>query len=184
MFRALLAALVLLPASLAAQDGNAVFKIGVVDVVGAVEGSDAGQTAATQWNDRANERGSELQSKQDQLRGAQARLQAEGSAMSESAVLQLNRDIERMTTDLNRMNEDIQIELDQYRQELLLPVAQRVDETIQLYAKENSFSLILDISNPDVGLAFATDAANITENIIELMNTSEEPPPGDKPPPI
>ena len=104
--------------------------------------------------------------------------------MSESAVLQLNRDIERMTTDLNRMNEDIQIELDQYRQELLLPVAQRVDETIQLYAKENSFSLILDISNPDVGLAFATDAANITENIIELMNTSEEPPPGDKPPPI
>ena len=57
MVRAFLAALLLLPVSLQAQDATAVFKIGVVDLAGAVEGSDAGQAAAAQWNERANERG-------------------------------------------------------------------------------------------------------------------------------
>ena len=184
MVRAFLAALLLLPVSLQAQNATAVFQIGVVDLAGAVEGSDAGQAAAAQWNERANERGSDLQAKQDQVRGAEARLQAEGTGMSEVAIQQLSRDIERMTTDLNRMNEDIQIELDGYRQELLLPIAQKVDETIRQYAQENGFLLVLDVSNPDVGLAFANDAANITENIIELMNVVEEPPPGDPPPPV
>lgn len=183
MVRGLLAVLLLLPASLQAQDSANNFKVAVVNVVGAVEGSDAGQAAAIQWNERANERGSELQSKQDELRGAQARLQTDGSGMTESAILVLNRDIERITTDLNRMNEDIQIELDEYRQLLLLPVAQRVDETIQKYAKDNAVSLVLDVSNPDVGLAFANEAANVTEDIIELMNTDVPPPPGDAPPP-
>ena len=130
-----------------------------------------------------NERGTEVQSKREELAAAQQEAQNPDPGTSEAVRLQLNRAVERLTTDLNRLTEDIDLELNAFRQELIFPISQKVNEAIQAYATEQGFTLIIDSSVPQGGLLFVQDVADITTEIIRRVDASmaETPPPGPEP---
>ncbi len=178
----LIGTLVMSPVTL---DAQSVSKIGVINLAQAVETSAEGRKAAEQWTTRMTERTAEVQAKQQELVTSQQKAQTPAPETSEAELLQLSREVERLTTDLNRLNEDIELELNALRQELLIPITAKVDQAIAAYAQENGFTLIIDSSNPQSGLIYIQDVADITTEIIRRVDamSAEPPPPGPGPGP-
>ena len=178
----LIGTLVMSPVTL---DAQSVSKIGVINLAQAVETTAEGRKAAEQWTTRMTERTVEIQAKQQELVASQQKAQTPPPETSEAELLQLSRAVERLTTDLNRMNEDIDLELNALRQELLIPITAKVDLAIAAYAQENGFTLIIDSSNPQSGLIYIQDVADITTEIIRRVDamSAEPPPPGPGPGP-
>ena len=166
-------------------DAQSVSKIGVINLAQAVETSAEGRKAAEQWTARMTERTVEVQAKQQELVASQQKAQTPAPEASEAELLQLSREVERLTTDLNRLNEDIDLELNALRQELLIPITAKVDQAIATYAEENGFTLIIDSSNPQSGLIYIQDVADITTEIIRRVDAMSvaPPPPGPGPGP-
>ena len=169
------------PVTLKAQ----VSKIGVINLAQAVETSAEGRKAAEQWTARMTERTAELQAMQQELVAAQQQVQTPEPGASEAQLLQLNRAVERLTTDMTRLNEDVDLELNALRQELLIPITAKVDQAIAAYAQENGFTVIIDSSNPQSSLIFIQEIADITTEIIRRVDamSAEAPPPGPGPGP-
>jgi outer membrane protein len=85
---------------------------------------------------------------------------------------------------LNRDTDDARAELDQEEQKTMGQLFSRVQVVIDKYAKENGFTLILDISSPQTPVLYRSEAIDITKDIVELYDKSAPsaasaiPPPG------
>src|SRR5687768_9546611 len=140
-----LLAIVLTPIALQAQGPP---KIAVVNFEQAVVESAEGKKAAAEFNTKFEEHRTKIEGKQKEIADMENRLQTQQRALSEAAVADLTRNIQRGQTDLTRMNEDAQRELGTYREELLRPISDAAAAILQGFAAEQGFTVIFDLSNP------------------------------------
>ena len=159
-------------------------KIGTVDLQRVVEESADWAKAAEEWTILLNQRSADFQARQTEIDQEQLKLDAQPSTLTEVERAAVVRNIERLGTQLTRMNEDIQLELDSYRADLMTPIAEKADRLIREYALEAGFNLIIDGSNPNSGVAFVDEVIDITTEVLRRMDApSEETPPGPGPGP-
>ena len=145
-------------------------RVAVINLARAVETCADGRAAAEQWTARMEERTAELQIKQAELLEMRQKVESPEPGTPESELIRQNRNIERLNTDLERMSEDADAEMNAYRQELLVPITEKVDQAIAAYAAERGLAVILDSSNPQGSLLFVQDVADITTEIIRRVN--------------
>ncbi|MEO8028956.1 MAG: OmpH family outer membrane protein [Bryobacteraceae bacterium] len=145
-------------------------KVGVIEVQRAMIGTKDGQKAAADLETRFGGRRKELERVQDEIRGMQDRLQKMGNTATEAAKEDLKRDIDARTKQFNRKTEDAQAEFEQEQQKLLADLGQRMQAVIDKYAKDNGYTLILDVSNPQTPVLYASNTIDITKDIIELYD--------------
>jgi len=111
------------------------------------------------------------------------------NTMSEEARQKLVREIDQKTKALNRDTEDARAELDQEQQKLMGELFSRIQVVLDKYAKDNGYALVLDISSPQTPVMYASNAIDITREIIELYDknapsaTSAAPAPAASRPP-
>ena len=175
--------LLLMPTSLAAQVGS---KVGVVDIGRVVRECAKGVKASEELQIFFDERRVQLEALQNELNDLQQRLQTQERALSQSALAELNRDIQTKTTQLGRDQEDAEVELQAKQEELIAPVFDAAGVALDAYAREQGYTLILDASNPQSGIVFVEEVADITTEIIRRLDAAEpgEPSePGPKPQP-
>ncbi len=159
-------------------------KIGTVDLQTVVEESADWAKAAEDWTAILNERSADFQAGQAEIDLEQAKLDTQPSTLTEVERAAVARNIDRLGTQLTRLNEDIQIELDSYREDLMGPIAEKANRLIREYALEAGFNLIIDGSNPNSGVAFVDEVIDITTEMLRRMDApSEETPPGPGPGP-
>ncbi len=170
----------LAPVSMFAQ---APTKVGVIEVQRAMIGTKDGQKAAADLEVRFGGRRKELERVQDEIRGMQDRLQKGGTTMSAPAQEDLKRNIDARTKQFNRMTEDAQAEFEQEQQKLLADLGQRMQIVIDKYAKDNAYVLIIDVSNPNTPVLYASNTIDITKDIIELYDKNAPAPAALKPSP-
>jgi len=153
-------------------------KIGTVDLQRVVEESADWTKAAEEWTALLGERSDDFQAGQAEIELEQAKLDTQPSTLTEVERAAVARNIERLGTLLTRLNEDIQGELDAYRAALMTPIAEKADRLIREYAMEAGFNLIIDVSEPNSGVAFVDEVINITAEMLRRMDAlSEETPP-------
>ena len=175
--------LLLLPTSFAAQVGS---KVGVVNIGRVVRECAKGVKASEELQIFFDERRVQLDALQNELNDLQQRLQTQERALSQSALAVLNRDIQTKTTQLGRDREDAELELQAKQEELIAPVYAEASAVLDAYAREQGYTLILDASNPQSGIVFVEEVADITTEIIRRLDAAEpgEPSePGPKPQP-
>jgi outer membrane protein len=175
--------LLLMPTSLAAQVGS---KVGIIDLGRVVRECAKGVKASEELQIFFDERRVQLEALQNELNDLQQRLQTQERALSPSALAELNRDIQTKTTQLARDQEDAELELQAKQQELMTPVVDAAGAALEVYAREQGYTLILDASNPQSAIIFVEDVADITTEIIRRLDAAEagEPSePGPKPQP-
>ena len=66
--------------------------------------------------------------------------------------------------------EDAQAEYDQEQRKVLDGLGQKMMQVIDKYAATNGYSVILDVSNPQTPVLYASNAVDITKDIIELYD--------------
>lgn len=159
-------------ATMAAAQTAAPNKVGVIQVQSALVATRDGQKAAKELEDRMAPRKKELDGKQAEIRDLQERLQKGGNTLSDSAKEDLTRNIDQKTKSFNRQVEDAQAELEHEQQKVLSQLGQKMMQIIDKYAQEKGFSVILDVSNQNTPVLYASNTVDITKDIIELYDKS------------
>ena len=161
-------------------------KVGVIQIQSAIVSTKDGQKAAAELEAKLGPRKKELDRKQTEVKDLQDKLQRGGNAMAEAAKADLMRNIDQKTKSFNRDMEDAQAEYDQEQRKLLDELGQKMMQVIDKYAAANGYSVILDVSNPQTPVLYASNAIDITKDIIELYDKTAGTAPANsatKPPP-
>lgn len=145
-------------------------KVGVIQAQSALVSTRDGQKAVADLETRLAPRKKDLERKQSEIRELQDKLQRGGNAMAEAAKNDLMRTIDQKTKSFNRDMEDAQAEAEQEQRKLLDELSGKMMQTIDKYAQANGFSLILDVSNPNTPVLYASNTVDITKEIIDLYD--------------
>jgi outer membrane protein len=161
----LLAVTVLVHAQAAAP-----LKIGIIHVQAAILGTKDGQKAAAELNAKIAPRKSELEKKQAAIEALQEQLRKGSATMSEDAKSRIMRDIDSNTKALNRDNEDAQADIEQEESKIFNDLGAKLYAVVEKYAKDNGFSMILDVSAQQQPVWWASDSINITTEVVALYD--------------
>src|SRR2546428_1375545 len=161
-------------------------RIAVVDFEKAVVESAEGKKSSEKFNVALQSKQADAEKRQKELEDGQKKLQTQERTLSETAKANLQRDIDRRTTELRRLNEDAQKELQSVRDELLRPIAERASAILNALAAEQGYTLIVDISNPQSNIVWFNPKNDVTEEVtrrIDATKTTEaaRPPPPCRP---
>jgi outer membrane protein len=164
------AALALAVSGIASAQTAAPTKVGVIQIQAALGATKEGQKAAAELEGKMAPRKKELDGKQSEIRDLQERLQKGGNTLSDSAKDDLTRSIDQKTKSFNRQVEDAQAELEQEQQKVLNVLGQKMMQVIDKFASTNGYALILDVSNQNTPVLYASNTVDITKEVIDLYD--------------
>ena len=145
-------------------------KIGVVQVQSAIIGTKEGTAAASALETKMGPKRKELETKQGELRKLQDSLQKGSAVMNEAAKAQLAREIDSKKKDYDRSLEDAQAEFQGEQDRVLNELGGKLMAVINKYAKDNGYSLVIDVSNPQTPVMYASETIDITKEVIDLYD--------------
>ena len=145
-------------------------KVGVINIQSAIVSTKDGQKAASDIQTRFSPKKGELDKRQADISQLQDQLNRGRNTLSEEARQNLVREIDQKTKSLNRDTEDARAELDQEEQKIMGELGGRIMSVIDKYAKDNGYNLILDVSNPQTPVLYASNTIDITKDIIDLYD--------------
>ena len=132
-----------LAATVLAQ-AQATGKVGVINIQSAIVSTKDGQKAAADLEAKSAPKRKVLETKQTDINTMKDQLQKGQNALSETAKSELRGNIDGKTKSFNRDMEDAQAEFEQEQQKILQELGGRMMAVIDKYAKDNSYTLILD----------------------------------------
>jgi len=165
------APILLMAATLVAQAQNA-GKVAVINIQGAIVSTKDGQKAAAELNAKTEPKKKELEQKQNEINGLQDQFNKGQNTLSEATKNDLYKNIELKKKNLQRDVEDAQAELEQDQQKILQQLGQKMMAVIERYARDNSYTLVVDVSNPQTPVLYASPSIDITKEIVELYDKS------------
>lgn len=145
-------------------------KVGVMSIQGAIVGTKDGQKASQELTAKFEPKQKDIQNRQAELAQLQDQYNKGGNLMSEDKRAQLARDIDEKKKRLERDVQDAQEELNNEQQRVLQGLGQRMMAVVIKYAKDNGYTMILDDSNPNTPLLYASSGIDITQDIISLYD--------------
>ncbi len=157
-------------AAAAVVAANAQTKVAVINIQAAIANTKDGKKAAEDLDARMAPRKKDLEKKQGDINALKDSLQKGGAAMSEAAKRELMSNIDSKTKAYNRDLEDAQAELQQEQDKVLGELGQKIMAVIDKYSRDNSYALVLDVSNPQTPVLFASNTIDITQAIIEMYD--------------
>jgi outer membrane protein len=158
------------PAAASAAASAAPTKVGVIQIQAALAATKEGQKAAAELETKLGPRKKELESRQAEIKDLQDRLQRGGNTLSDSAKEDLTRNIDTKTKSYNRQLEDAQAELEAEQQKLVNVLGQKMMAVIDKYAQQNGFAIVLDVSNQNTPVLYASNTVDITKEVIDLYD--------------
>ena len=108
--------------------------------------------------------------KQKQLAAGQAKLQQGGGVMSDAARSALEKDIERMTVEGQRFQQDAQAEVQELQNELQNDFIQKVTPLLQQVATERGLHALFNAQ--EAGLAWADPGLDVTTDVIRKLDAA------------
>jgi outer membrane protein len=175
-------ALAVLAFAFSANAQQAPPKVGIISVQGAIVGTKDGQKASQELETKFAPKKKDIDGRQAELTQLQDQYNKGGNLMNEDKRNQLARDIDEKKKRLERDVQDAQEELNAEQQRVLQGLGQRIMAVITKYAKDNAYTMILDDSNPNTPILYASSAIDITQDIISLYDkTSVNGGPATKP---
>jgi len=162
-----------LAATLAAQTQSPpASKIAVIAIQQAIIATKDGQKAASELSSKAEPKKKELEQKQSDINSLQDQLSKGQNTLSESTKNDIYKNIEGKKKSLQRDFEDAQAEMDQEQQKILQGLGQKMMAVIERYARDNGYTMVVDVSNPQTPVLYAAPSIDITKEIIELYDKS------------
>ena len=150
-------------------------KIGVLHVYTAITQNSEGKQAMADFEKKYTAKKEELERKNNEIQELQKQLQSQARTLNDDSRAALAKSIDSKTTELQRATDDAQKEFGQMQNEILGRIGNKIGPLVQAYAKEHSFTIIVDSSNQNSQLIYADPAIDITEDIIKRVDTALAP---------
>ena len=150
-------------------------KVAVINIQSAIISTNDGKKAAGEIQTRFNPKKAEVDRRQGEISQLQDQLNRGRNTLSEEARQNLTREIDQKNKALTRFTEDAQAELQQEEQKAMGELFGRVMQVIDKYAKDNGYTLVLDVSSQQTPVLYASNTIDITKDIIELYDKNAPP---------
>jgi len=161
-------------------------KIGIINVQLAMARTQEGRKASEDLQARFTPRQAELEKEREALRDLENQLRTQERTLSDDARFQLGRQIETKRKIITRMEQDLREEAEQAQEELVERIANKMQQVVDRYARENGLSLILNVFQGGP-VIFAVPSVDITDPVTRLYDQTyplaAAPPPAQQPAP-
>ena len=152
-------------AQTSSSSGN--LKIGFVDSLAVLYGTQEGQREIARVEQFIEEKQKEYDSRLEELGKQQQQFQAQQRTLNPQTQAEMQRKMENEDRALRRFQEDIQVEMNARRDDLLGKVGEKIQGIIDEYAQKQKFGAIFLRSETQVYVAPSLD---FTQEIIRLYN--------------
>ncbi len=146
-------------------------KIGIINIKAAIVACNEGQRDFEALQKKFDPKNAELKTRNDEIEGLKKQLQTQGDKMNEENRTALIRQIDAKQTALKRFVDDTQADLSAQQNDLARNIGQKMLKTLDKYARDNNFALIMDYSGEQSGVLWAGAGVDITQAVIDAYNT-------------
>ena len=154
-----------------AQAGAAApMKVAVLNVQQAILGTAEGKQSQAELQSQFAPRQTELENLTRQIGDIRDRLDKGQRTLSDDEKLRLQRQGETLSRQLQRKQEDLQQDINESRGDVINRIGQKLLDVLDRYARENSFSLVLDNSGQATSVLWSSTLIDITQDIIRLYD--------------
>lgn len=145
-------------------------KVGVINVQAAIASTAEGKQAAAELQSQFAPRTTELQNLQKQIEDLRNRLQTGQSTLSDEEKARLQREGDQMTRAFQRKQQEFQDDTNDAQQDVVNRIGRKLVEILNKYARDNSYTLIMDDSSQQTPVLFAANQIDVTQDIIRLYD--------------
>jgi outer membrane protein len=145
-------------------------KIAVINIQQAIVSTKDGQKARNDLQAKFGPAQKELQDKQAKLAALQDQYRKGQNTLSDEAKQKLARDIDSATTNLKRDTEDANTDVQNEERKVMDELGGKMMAVLNKYASDNGYVLVIDVSNPQTPVLFASNTIDITRDIIALYD--------------
>jgi outer membrane protein len=172
-FWAALILLCIVPASgLRAQAGAAAgpVKIAVMNVKNAIVATAEGKQATAELQSKFAPRQNDLQNIQKQMDEIQRKLNEGARTLSADEQARLQRDGELLSHKLQRGTDDLNEEVQAAQGDIVDAIGRKMLEVLDRYARENGYTVVLDISAQGGPVVYGSSQSDITQEVVRLYD--------------
>jgi outer membrane protein len=149
-------------------------KICVVNLQSAMLTTKDGQAAAEEFRSKfAEPEEKKLQAKQQEMTELNDKLQRGANTMSQTAQDDMKKTLDRKNTEYKRAVEDYQFDRDEMQRKMLDDLSGKMQAVIARFAQENACAIFLDVTNPNSGIMWISDTADVTRQIVEAYDKAQ-----------
>jgi outer membrane protein len=155
-------------------------KIAVIAFQVAVAQTNEGQRNFADLQKKYQPQENVLKSQNDEIESLTKQLQAQGATLSEADRASKARVIDEKKKKLDRDAEDLRNQGGQEAQDMYNTLASKVYDVLAGYAKDQGYTLVLDVSQQQNPILFALPSTDITKPVVEAYNVKSgvpAPPP-------
>jgi outer membrane protein len=143
-------------------------KFAFIDLQAVANESVAGKAAAAQLKVTTDKKSAEIQSLQTQQQALEQKRQTQGSLMSQQALSQTDKDIEKLKLDIQYKQSSAQKEVEDLQNDLMGEFVQKVAPVVEAFAKEKGLLAVLDARS---GAGFyAVPGMDISAEIVKRLD--------------
>jgi outer membrane protein len=146
-------------------------KIGVIDIQTAILATNEGQREFTNLQNKFTPRQTEIQNMSKEVDTLQKQLDTQGGTLSDEARENLVKQIDGKKKTLQRTYEDAQNDFESQKNDILKNLFNKVYTTLDKYAKDNGYGVIMDVSTSQTVL-WASQPTNITKAVVDAYNVA------------
>ncbi|MFN8005888.1 MAG: OmpH family outer membrane protein [Terriglobia bacterium] len=147
-------------------------KIGLINVMKVMAECSEGKQTLGDFQKKVELKKSELEKKTQEIQELQKQLQSQSRTLNDESRAALAKNIETKSTELQRAQDDAQKEFGALQNEILQKLGNKIAPVVQQYAKDNTFSIIVDSSNQNSQVIYFDPAIDITDDIIKKVDAS------------
>jgi outer membrane protein len=145
-------------------------RVGVIDIQRAILATNEGRRDFEALTKKFEPKQVELKTLNDEVENLKKALTAQGDKLNEDERANRTRTIQQKEKNLQRLLEDAQQDFQTQQGELAQRIGQKMIQVIETYARANGIALVVDGSNPQSGLIWASEQTNISQQIVDAYN--------------
>jgi outer membrane protein len=154
----------------AAPTAPTVTKVGIINIQAAIVNSNEGQRDFEQLQKKFDPKRVELENLNKEVDELQKKFNAQQDKLSDEARGDLLKQIDAKKKTLQRNYEDANTDIQAQQNEIANRIGQKLVEVLDKYAKENTFTLILDVSGQSSPVLWAASSVDITKPVVDAYN--------------
>ncbi len=158
------------PAAAAPSGSTGIAKIGIISLQQAVFATNEGRRDFETLQKKFQPKQTELEASNKEIEDLKKQLNTQGDKLNEEARANLVKQIETKQKSFQRNLEDFQGDAQAQQNEIGNRILQKLADVLDKYAKDNGFSLILDVSGPQSPVVWAGSSTDVTKAVVDAYN--------------
>lgn len=146
-------------------------KIAIVNIQEAIAATNEGKKEFESLQQKFSPKQAELKTQNDEVENLKKQLQTQGDKLSDEERNTRVQSLEAKQKTLQRNVEDAQAEYQQDTQQVVNRIGSKMLNVLEKYAKTNGYAMVLDVSNPQSPVLYASTSTNITKELVDAYNT-------------